>query len=637
MADAIKFFSRGGGNLFSDLNSFSSLLRTRRTVAFAYGFMLAFVLFTVFLAFNPSGSSSSPWFNNIFSSSSTSTSSSSTSSDSSSYRSQFSSIFSYFFPNSSQSVHTPPPLSPSLESNLTIPRSQNTTFPFPEPKAEGSSGKNQSAVTVSSKPNNNSQSSHRYEDLKANQTRISPPQSPVGNGTDKGVAEKSSVSNFTSSLSKNQNNGTSGDSSAKQGKENLLGSLMNCNIFNGKWVRDDSYPLYPPGSCPHIDEQFDCFLNGRPDPDYQKHKWQPMECNLPRLNGRDMLELLRGKRLVFVGDSLNRNMWESLVCILRNSVEDKSKVFEASGRREFRTEGSYSFVFKDYKCSVEFFRSPFLVQEWEMPETNGSKKETLRLDIIERSSDKYKSADIIVFNTGHWWTHEKTSKGKDYYQEGSHVYGELNVVEAFRKALTTWARWVDANINPKKTLVFFRGYSASHFSGGQWNSGGQCDSETEPIKNETYLKMYPPKMRVLEKVMKGMKTPVSYLNITRMTDYRKDAHPSIYRKQNLTKEEHRSPLRYQDCSHWCLPGVPDTWNELLYAQLLIKSHDIDFIETDFPSIGNANKDLDFYELEEDEVILPSSSESGELVPHPVIAEDSGSSLQPSGNDPQEQD
>lgn len=67
---------------------------------------------------------------------------------------------------------------------------------------------------------------------------------------------------------------------------------------------------------------------------------------LCRLNGRDMLALLRGKRLVFVGDSLNRNMWESLVCILRNSVEEKTRVFEASGRYEFRSEGSYSFIFK---------------------------------------------------------------------------------------------------------------------------------------------------------------------------------------------------------------------------------------------------------------------------------------------------
>ncbi|KAL2464738.1 protein trichome birefringence-like [Forsythia ovata] len=209
--------------------------------------------------------------------------------------------------------------------------------------------------------------------------------------------------------------------------------------------------------------------------------------------------------------------------------------------------------------------------EWVVTNKNGTKKETLRLDIIGRSADNYKNADIIVFNTGHWWTHDKTSKGKDYYQEGSHVYSELNVLEAFRKALTTWGRWVDANVNSMKTLVFFRGYSKAHFSGGQWNSGGQCDHEAEPIKNETYLTQYPPKMTVLEKVLKGMKTPVTYLNITRMTDYRKDGHPSIYRKKKLSSEEKKLLLRVQDCSHWCLPGVPDAWNEILYAELLSKS------------------------------------------------------------------
>lgn len=72
-------------------------------------------------------------------------------------------------------------------------------------------------------------------------------------------------------------------------------------------------------------------------------------------------------------------------------------------------------------------------------------------------------------------------------------------------------------------------------------------------------------MRVLEYVLKDMKTPVMYLNISRLTDYRKDGHPSIYRPgyQAVQQEVHA-----QDCSHWCLPGVPDTWNELLYVSLL---------------------------------------------------------------------
>jgi hypothetical protein len=33
------------------------------------------------------------------------------------------------------------------------------------------------------------------------------------------------------------------------------------------------------------------------------------------------------------------------------------------------------------------------------------------------------------------------------------------------------------------------------------------------------------------------------------------------------KEQNDLAKKSQDCVHWCLPGVPDTWNELLYALL----------------------------------------------------------------------
>ncbi|RWV91505.1 hypothetical protein GW17_00046207 [Ensete ventricosum] len=28
------------------------------------------------------------------------------------------------------------------------------------------------------------------------------------------------------------------------------------------------------------------------------------------------------------------------------------------------------------------------------------------------------------------------------------------------------------------------------------------------------------------------------------------------------------PASILDCSHWCLPGVPDAWNELVFSHLL---------------------------------------------------------------------
>ncbi|KAE8688474.1 hypothetical protein F3Y22_tig00110984pilonHSYRG00015 [Hibiscus syriacus] len=47
-------------------------------------------------------------------------------------------------------------------------------------------------------------------------------------------------------------------------------------------------------------------------------------------------------------------------------------------------------------------------------------------------------------------------------------------------------------------------------------------------------------------------------------------HTSIYKKQwnPLTAEQLANPATYADCTHWCLPGLQDTWNELLFAKLL---------------------------------------------------------------------
>ncbi|PIA61835.1 hypothetical protein AQUCO_00200082v1 [Aquilegia coerulea] len=347
----------------------------------------------------------------------------------------------------------------------------------------------------------------------------------------------------------------------------IVDDFAKCDIFDGRWVRNEQgKPYYPAGSCPYIDRDFDCYLNGRPDDDFVKWRWQPNHCNIPSLNATDFLERLRGKRLVFVGDSLNRNMWESLVCILRHSVKDKKKVYEISGKREFKKKGFYAFHYEDFNCSIDFVSSPFLVRE--LPINKNGLTETLRLDVMDMRASMYHDADVMVFNTGHWWTHEKTSKGENYYQEGNHVYPRLKVMDAYTKALNTWGRWIDKNVDVNKSQVFFRGYSVTHFRGGQWNSGGQCHQETEPIYNDTFLAKYPVKMRALEQVLPKMKTPVVYLNISKLTDYRKDAHPSIYRKEYKTAEEKLAAVGSQDCSHWCLPGVPDTWNELLYASLL---------------------------------------------------------------------
>nr|XP_023909415.1 protein trichome birefringence-like 6 [Quercus suber] len=261
---------------------------------------------------------------------------------------------------------------------------------------------------------------------------------------------------------------------------------------------------------------------------------------------------------------------DPLSCVLRLG-ERQSVGLRFGGRRRQRKEkaeryvwGNGRAIYQDYSCTVEYYVTHFLVHE-SKAKLGQKHIQTLRIDSIDRGTSRWRGADILVFNTAHWWTHYKTKAGINYYQEGNRVHAQLDVSTAFRRALMTWASWVDRKINPQKTKVFFRSLAPFHFRGGQWNSGGHCIKATQPL-NETPSTCYSEKSIVVEEVIKKMKTPVTFLNITNLTGYRTDGHPSIFGG----KSGKRSSSNVQDCSHWCLPGVPDTWNEILYFLLQSK-------------------------------------------------------------------
>ena len=102
----------------------------------------------------------------------------------------------------------------------------------------------------------------------------------------------------------------------------------------------------------------------------------------------------------------------------------------------------------------------------------------------------------------------------------------------------------------------------NYFSGANWGEPGArfCEGQTRPVSGGFKYPGGPhPAELVLEKVLATMSKPVYLLNITPLSQLRKDGHPSVYGYGGH---------KYVDCSHWCLPGVPDTWNVLLYAALI---------------------------------------------------------------------
>ena len=78
-------------------------------------------------------------------------------------------------------------------------------------------------------------------------------------------------------------------------------------------------------------------------------------------------------------------------------------------------------------------------------------------------------------------------------------------------------------------------------------------------------------MEIIDDILQELKINVTFLNITQLSEYRKDAHTTVFGERKgklLTKEQRADPKNFADCIHWCLPGVPDTWNEILFAYLL---------------------------------------------------------------------
>jgi len=109
------------------------------------------------------------------------------------------------------------------------------------------------------------------------------------------------------------------------------------------------------------------------------------------------MEAMRGKRLMFVGDSLNRNQWESLVCLVQPIL--------SKGRKKIVKRGSFNtFYAKEYRATLEFYWAPFLVESnSDNPNFHSIKERIISPERIESHAKNWKDVDYLIFNTYIWW------------------------------------------------------------------------------------------------------------------------------------------------------------------------------------------------------------------------------------------
>ncbi|KAL5053253.1 hypothetical protein RYX36_033935 [Vicia faba] len=352
-------------------------------------------------------------------------------------------------------------------------------------------------------------------------------------------------------------------------KKDLKSSSRNeaCDYANGKWVADSRRPLYSGFNCKQwLSSMWSCRMTPRPDFSFEGYRWQPKNCDMQEFDRSKFLRKMKDKTIAFIGDSLGRQQFQSLMCMATGG-EDSPEVENVGWeyglvkhRGAIRPDG-WAYRFPKTNTTILYYWSASLCDLVPLNITDKQTNIAMHLDrppaFIRQFLHRF---NVLVLNTGHHWNRGKLN-GNRWVM---HVNGKQNedkkikeIANAKSLAIKSVVRWLDLQLVSHPQLkIFFRTLSPRHFFNGDWNTGGSCDN-TIPLSNGSEVSQKGSSDPVIEAALKG--TKIKILDITPLSQLRDEAHMSRYTL--------RGTVNASDCLHWCLPGIPDTWNELLVTQL----------------------------------------------------------------------
>ncbi|KAG5041307.1 hypothetical protein JHK85_013783 [Glycine max] len=359
------------------------------------------------------------------------------------------------------------------------------------------------------------------------------------------------------------------ESPETQYNQNVMSSSRSkvCNYAKGKWVADSRRPLYSGFSCKQwLSTMWSCRMTQRPDFSFEGYRWQPENCDMQEFDRSAFLRKMQDKTIAFIGDSLGRQQFQSLMCMAtggEESPEVQNVGWEyglVKPRGAIRPDG-WAYRFPKTNTTILYYWSASLCDLQPFNITDKQTNVSMHLDrppaFMRRFLHRF---DVLVLNTGHHWNRGKLNANRWVMHVNGKPNEDKKIAEiANAKNLTIYsvARWLDLQlVSHPRLKAFFRTISPRHFFNGDWNTGGSCDN-TIPLTNGSEIMQEGSSDPTIEDALKG--TKIKILDITALSQLRDEAHMSRYTV--------RGTLNSSDCLHWCLPGIPDTWNELLVAQI----------------------------------------------------------------------
>ncbi|CAI7860316.1 unnamed protein product [Closterium sp. NIES-53] len=340
-----------------------------------------------------------------------------------------------------------------------------------------------------------------------------------------------------------------------------------CDFTTGEWRKGTKgFPRYTslpgkPNSCPYVRSDFACERNGRADMRFQWYRWQPRQCMYSYFSPSGFKYMLRGKP------------------------------FQRNTGGVFNVKGVH---FPRMNITIEHLFSPYLVyaitRGAQTASAKGGHGYDVHVDKIHPTVAKIlPEYAMAVFASGVWWQQNVPRRKQPNIFFVNNSPKNLSNLDAHAWALNTLGSYLKTS--NYGGVPYFISFSPHHGGVGNPQNGvyqgtsvggkpswvGACGA-VKPMSEQLAIKDYSLSLPTSEAYMTTQKTALMgstlrFLQVTSLSAMRPDAHQGPWFKRRPASGpgspagNGESPFS-GDCTHWCLPGVPDAWVDMMYANML---------------------------------------------------------------------